>query len=244
MSAFYLVKHLSLVINFFVSCHADEEPSTGTATATELPRSGSKQEYQSDQEPPSLPSSKRGSSQSLKSSRADITSSDTDTRLFSLIAPPPKEPGLRAKARCSTLPSRHRGAEACYSLPRPSHSTSLTRFQQTATLTPLAPLGSSLSASSNPFSPPRTPASPSSPHPAQSPSAQQAKAPGELFVLKGPPPQQPRSRGKARCSTLPPRQRAPGPEEPSTKPSHSTSFTKLGGRIPPSPSELKRNTPV
>uniref|UniRef100_A0A4W6D6R2 Anoctamin n=1 Tax=Lates calcarifer TaxID=8187 RepID=A0A4W6D6R2_LATCA len=59
-----------------------------------------------------------------------------------------------------------------------------------------------------------------------------------------PPPQQPRSRDKARCSTLPPRQRAPGPEECSTKPSHSTSFTKLGDRIPPSPSELKRNTPV
>uniref|UniRef100_A0A671VV86 Anoctamin n=1 Tax=Sparus aurata TaxID=8175 RepID=A0A671VV86_SPAAU len=59
-----------------------------------------------------------------------------------------------------------------------------------------------------------------------------------------PPPQQPRSRGKARCSTLPARQRAPGPEEPSAKPSHSTSFTKLGDRIPPSPSELKRNTAV
>ncbi|XP_076589831.1 anoctamin-1 [Chaetodon auriga] len=221
----------------------DEEPSSSTVAATELPRSGSKQECQKDQEPPSLSSSKRGSSQSLKSSRANITSSDTDTRLFSLIAPPPREPGPSAKSRCSTLPSRHRGAEACYSLPRPSHSTSLTRFQQVATLTPLVPLGSSSSASSNPFSPPHTPASPS-PHPAQSPSAQQPKAHSELFALKGPPPQQPRSRGKARCSTLPPRQRAPGPEEPSTKPSHSTSFTKLGGRIPPSPSELKRNTPV
>ncbi|KAM9351523.1 anoctamin-1 [Symphorus nematophorus] len=222
----------------------DEEPSSSTATAAELPRSGSKQEYQKDQEPQSLPSSKRGSSQSLKSSRADITTSDIDTRLFSLIAPPPRESGSRAKARCSTLPSRHKGAEACYSLPRPSHSTSLTRFQQTATLTPLVPLGSSISASSNPFTPPHTPVSPSSPHPTQSPSAQQPKAPTELFALKGPPPQQPRSRGKARCSTLPPRQRVPGPEEPSTKPSHSTSFTKLGDRIPPSPSELKRNTLV
>nr|XP_046250243.1 anoctamin-1 isoform X2 [Scatophagus argus] len=222
----------------------DEEPSSSSATTTELPRSGSKQEYQKDQEPVSLPSSKRGSSQSLKSSRADITTSDIDTRLFTLIAPPPRELVSRAKARCSTLPSRHRGAEACYSLPRPSHSTSLTRFQQTATLTPLVPLDCPLSASTNPFSSPRTPVSPSSPPPTQSSSAQQPKAPSELFVLKGPPPQQPRSRGKARCSTLPPRQRAPGPEEPSAKPSHSTSLTKLGGRIPPSPSELKRNTPV
>ncbi|XP_070763974.1 anoctamin-1 [Enoplosus armatus] len=222
----------------------DEEPSSSTAGVTELPRSGSQQEYQKEQEPPSHPSSKRGSSQSLKSSRAEITTPDIDTRLFSLIAPPPREQGSRAKARCSTLPSRHRGAEACYSLPRPSHSTSLTRFQQTATLTPLVPLGSSLSASSNRFSPPHTPGSPSSPLPTQSPSAQQPTAPSELFALKGPPPQQPRSRGKARCSTLPARQRAPGPEEHSTKPSHSTSFTKLGDRIPPSPSELKHNTPV
>lgn len=216
--------------NFPVSYHAEEEPSSSAGPA--LPHSGSTQEYQKDQEP-----SSRTSSYSLKSSRTDITTSDTDPRLFSLIAPPPKEPGSRAKARCSTLPSRPRGAEACYSLPRPSHSTSLTRFQQTATLTPLVRLGSSLSASSKQLSPPHTPVS-------QAQSAQQHKSSSELFALKGPPPQQPRSRGKTRCATLPPRQRAPGPEEPSTKPSHSTSFTKMGDRIPPSPSELKRNTPV
>ncbi|XP_056244397.1 anoctamin-1 isoform X1 [Seriola aureovittata] len=226
----------------------DEEPSSSTARETELPRSDSKQEYQKEKEPPSHPSSKRSSFESLRGSRAEITTSDTDTRLFSLIAPPPREPVSRAKARCSTLPSRHKGAEACYSLPRPSHSTSLTRFQQAATLTPLIPLGSKLTSSPSPFSPPHTPVSPSSPHPTQTPSVNpestQPKAPSELFALKGPPTQQPRSRGKARCSTLPPRQRAPGPEEHSTKPSHSTSFTKLGDHIPPSPSELKRNTPV
>ncbi|XP_037621945.1 anoctamin-2 [Sebastes umbrosus] len=219
----------------------DEEPSSSSARDTELPRSESKQEYQ---EPPSRPSSKRGSTQSLMGSRTEMAKSDIDTRPFSLIAPPPREQSSRAKARCSTLPSRHKGAEACYSLPRPSHSTSLTRFQQAATLTPLVPLGSSLSASSNPFIPPHTSVSTSSSRPTQSPSAQQPKAPIELFALKGPPPQQPRSRGKARSRTLPPRQRAPGPEEHSTKPSHSTSFTKLDDCIPPSPSELKRNTPV
>lgn len=246
----FIMCHLSCkvilcVINFSISCHVDEEPSSSTARDTELPRSESKQEYHKDRELPSHPSSQRGSTQSLKGSKAELTTSDIDTRPFSLIAPPPREPGSRAKARCSTLPSRHKGAEACYSLPRPSHSTSLTRFQQALTLTPLVPLGASISASSNPFSPPHTPVSPSSPQPTQSPSsAQQSKPPSELFALKGPPPQQPRSRGKARCSTLPPRQRVPGPEEPSTKPSHSTSFTKLEDRIPPSPSELKRNTPV
>ncbi|XP_041650613.1 anoctamin-1 [Cheilinus undulatus] len=226
----------------------DEEPSPSTAKDADLPHSGSKQEIQKHPQAPSQPSSDRGSTQSLKGSQAELTKSSVDTKPFSLIAPPPppREPGSRAKSRCSTLPSRHRGAEACYSLPRPSHSTSLTRFQQVASLTPLVPLSSSLSASSDPFSPPHTPVSPLPPIPTQlqSPPAPQPKAPSELFALKGPPPQQPRSRGKARCSTLPPRQRVPGPEEHAAKPSHSTSFTKLGDCIPPSPSELKRDTLV
>ncbi|XP_034391011.1 anoctamin-2 [Cyclopterus lumpus] len=209
----------------------DEELSSSPTRDTEFPRSESQQECQKDQEPLSHPSSTRGSSQSLKASGAEMTSG-SDTRLFSLIAPPPREQGSRGKARCSTLPSRHKGAEACYSLPRPSHSTSLTRFQQAATLIPLVPLGSTLSASSNPFPPPHTPVLPSSPHPTESPSAQQPTTPSELFALKGPPPQQPRSRGEARCSTLPPRHRVPGPEERSTKPSHSTSFTKLHPPFP------------
>ncbi|KAL3061599.1 hypothetical protein OYC64_009706 [Pagothenia borchgrevinki] len=220
----------------------DDEPLPSTARETELPRSESKQEHQKEQMPPSHPSSKRGSSLSLSGSRAELTPSDIDTRPFSLIAPPPKEQVSRAKSK--TLPSRQRESEACYSLPRPSHSTSLTRLQQAATSIPLVPLGSSLPASSNQLSPPHRPVSPSPPHPAESLSAQQPQAPIELFALKGPPPQQPRSRGKARCSTLPPRQRAPGPEESSIKPSQSTSFTNLGDRIPPSPSELKHNSPV
>lgn len=218
----------------FSSCHLDEEPSSSSA---EPPRSDSTHNQKNDTELPSHPSSNRGSTQSLKSSRAEITGPDDETRIFSLIAPPPREPGSRAKSRCSTLPSRHKGAEACYSLPRPSHSTSLTKFQQKATLAPLVPLPSSSSASPNPFSP-----ASSSP---QSPPALKPQTSRELFVLKGPPPQLPRSRGKTRCATLPPRQRPPGPEEPSTKPSHSTSYTKLEDRIPPSPSELKqKNTQV
>ncbi|XP_033941207.1 anoctamin-1, partial [Pseudochaenichthys georgianus] len=221
----------------------DDEPFPSTARETELPRSESKQEHQKEQMPPSHPSSKRGSSLSLSGSRAELTPSDIDTRPLSLIAPPPKEHVSRAKSK--TLPSRQRESEACYSLPRPSHSTSLTRLQQAATSIPLVPLGSSLPASSNQLSPPHRHVSPSSPpHPAESLSAQQPQAPIELFALKAPPPQQPRSRGKARCSTLPPRQRAPGPEESSIKPSQSTSFTNLGDRIPPSPSELKHNSPV
>lgn len=241
----YIIYHfvwLSHVIDSYNYLFLDEEPSSSRAMDAELSRSGSKQEYHIDPEPPSHPEplSSRGSSQSLKGSRAELTTPDIDTRPFALIGPPPREPGARAKARCSTLPSRHRGTEAGYSLPRPSHSTSLTRFQQPATLTPLVPLGSSLAASLNPFSPATT-VSPSSQQATQSPEPQ---VPIELFKLRGPPPQQPCSRGKARCSTLPARQRVPGPEEYSTKPSHSTSFTKLEDRTPPSPSELKRNKPT
>ncbi|XP_071393774.1 anoctamin-1-like [Centroberyx affinis] len=228
----------------------DEEPSSSTAKDRELPRSGSKQQYHEDHELPARPdlSSKRGSSQSLKGSKADIRSQTSDPRLFSLIGPPPRDPGSRAKARCSTLPSRQRGAEVCYSLPRPSHSTSLTKFQQMSTLTPPARLCPSSSVSSNPFSLSHTPST--SPHPTQPPPVHPespqptAPSPSELFVLKGPPPQQPRSRAKGRCSTLPARQRGPGAEECTTKPSHSTSFTRLGDRIPPSRSELKRDTHV
>lgn len=244
LSLFILsVKHIVCIVQFifFVFCYIDEEPSSGTIKDMELPRSGSKQECQKDAEPLSHSSCKRGSSQSLKISTEGITTTDDETKSFSLIAPPPREPGSKAKARCSTLPSRHRGAEACYSLPRPSHSTSLTRFQQKSTLIPLVSLDPSSSASPSPLSPTHTQASASSTQPLL---AQQHKASTELFVLKGPPPQQPRSRAKARCLTLPPRQRAQGPEEHSKKPSHSTSFTKLEDRIPPSPSELKRNRPV
>lgn len=222
-SSSFMWGNVDLCLSLSVSCHADEEDSSSTTGATGL--SLSKKDHEKDQKPPSLPSS-----QNLKSSRADITTPDADTRLFSLIAAPPKPRGSNVKARCSTLPSRPRGSEACYSLPRPSHSTSLTRFQQTATLTPVG----------HPFSPPQTPVSPSFPHPTQSQSDTEPKAPSELFALKGPPPQQHRSRGKIRCSTLPPRQRTPGDEERKTKTSHSTNFTKLEEYIPPSPSALKR----
>ncbi|XP_075894235.1 anoctamin-1 [Nelusetta ayraudi] len=219
----------------------DDEPSPSPAEAAEPPRSDSQQKVHSEHRPPSLPSS-----QSLQNSRAEAArpsggggNGDVPAP-FSLIAPPPRERSARAKARCSTLPSRPRGAEARFSLARPSHSTSLGRFQQQQVpLIPLLPLASSTaSASSDPLAQP-----PASPSPSPSPQ-REAAASTELFALKGPPPQPPRSRGKSRCSTLPPRQRAPGPEEPASGPSHSSSFTQLAGRVPPSPSELRRNTPV
>ncbi|KAL6478844.1 hypothetical protein MHYP_G00122770 [Metynnis hypsauchen] len=58
-------------------------------------------------------------------------------------------------------------------------------------------------------------------------------------------PKDPSTRAKSRCQTLPPRQRGPDAVESSTpRASHSTSFTHLSQKVPPSPSELTRNTPV
>ncbi|XP_061679229.1 anoctamin-1 [Syngnathoides biaculeatus] len=183
---------------------------------TEIPHSSLKQNLVS----------KRPSCQSLSSAVAEMAPSHMDARLFAPFTTPLQEPGARSKTRCSTLPSRHREAVTCSTLPKPRHSSSLSRFHQQASLTPLVPLGLSL-----PVKPDRE-------------SRQGPTSSDHPFLLKGPPLQQPRSRDKARCSTLPSRQRAPGSEERPTKSSHSTSFTKLGDRVPPSPSELKRNTPV
>ncbi|KAM8892171.1 anoctamin-1 isoform 2-T2 [Spinachia spinachia] len=191
----------------------DADLSTSTPRETEFPRSESGQQSPKHQQPLCHLSPETGCGSQMPS--------DSNTLL---IAPPPREPGSRGEARCFTLPSRSKGASARYSLPRPSHSNSLPRPD---TLPPAVPLDSPLSSSFNPFPPLRTPVSPSSPPPTQCPSAQQHKAPSELFALEGPPPQQRRSRGKVRCSTLPPRHRAAGPEEASAKPSHSTSLTKL-----------------
>lgn len=237
------MQHLSPLLQLFFSrlshffsffLHVDDEPSPSPTTPVKPPRSDSQQKHLSEHRPPSPPSS-----QSLQSSGPGGSGGDDVPTPFSLIAPPPRERSTRAKARCSTLPPRPRGAEACFSLARPSHSTSLGRFQQQVPLLPLLPLTSSpASASTNPLAQPHAPSSPT-------PSPQrEAAASTELFALKGPPPQPPRSRVKSRCFTLPPRQRAPGPEDPPSGPSHSSSVTQLGGRVPPSPSELRRNTPV
>ncbi|KAK2894489.1 hypothetical protein Q8A67_011718 [Cirrhinus molitorella] len=64
-------------------------------------------------------------------------------------------------------------------------------------------------------------------------------------ATKGLPPRDPGSKVKGRCQTLPPKYRgSETPGEPKTRPSHSTTFTHLSEQIPPSPSDLKRNTPV
>lgn len=217
--------------------YLDDEPSPNATTPVKPPRSDSQQKQLSERRPPSL-----SSSQSLQSSGTEAERQGGGGGVpmpFSLIAPPPRERSARAKARCSTLPPRPRGGEAHFSLARPSHSTSLGRFQQQVPLVPLLPLASlPASASSTPLAQVHTPPSPS-------PSPQQESATStELFALKGPPPQPPRSRVKSRCFTLPPRQRAPDPEDHPSGPSHSSSVTQLSSRVPPSPSELKRNTPV
>ncbi|KAI4897949.1 hypothetical protein NFI96_019836, partial [Prochilodus magdalenae] len=64
-------------------------------------------------------------------------------------------------------------------------------------------------------------------------------------IAKGLPLQDPSTRAKSRCQTLPSRQRGPDAVENSApRASHSTSFTHLSQKVPPSPSELTRNTHV
>ncbi|XP_042631563.1 anoctamin-1-like isoform X1 [Cyprinus carpio] len=64
-------------------------------------------------------------------------------------------------------------------------------------------------------------------------------------TTKGLPPRDPSSKVKGRCQTLPPKYRgSESSGETKTRPSHSTTFNHLSEQIPPSPSDLKRNTPV
>ncbi|KAM6960603.1 anoctamin-1 [Aplochiton taeniatus] len=242
--------------NIDIVVEAPEEPAEVAAAPAPAPQG--EEEVEADRDSPGgngdSPEGERpleGSVQSISgpSSAAAATSRGSDPMLFILKGPPPpRDPASRAKARCSTLPPRQRGTETGYSLPRPSHSTSLTRFQQLASHVPLVPLRSPTAPLSNPLSAPHTPLSPTNPlqsPPAQSgPPVPKSLSSTELFVLKGPPRRETGSRAKGRCSTLPARQRGPEAGMSLPRPSQSTSFTKLGDRVPPSPSELKHDSPV
>ncbi|XP_026120897.1 anoctamin-1-like [Carassius auratus] len=63
------------------------------------------------------------------------------------------------------------------------------------------------------------------------------------FDSNGPPPRDPSSRAKSRCQTLPPRHGGPEAEAHATRPSHSTTFTHLNQRVPPSSCELTPRGP-
>ncbi|CAL8324806.1 unnamed protein product [Gadus morhua 'NCC'] len=224
----------------------DDGPSSSKGREMELPLSDTRQQPPHLFELPGPPhlAPKQGSSYSLSGATVSTRALESDPGLYSLKGPPPPDARSRGMARCSTLPSRPRGSATSYSLPRPSQSTSLTKLQQMSSNIPLVPLCSGVSLPpADPFSPPRTPRSLTPLQPAHSPPAgpesPRAQLPFELFTLRGPPPQEPRSRAKSRCSTLPARRLGPGAEDRAVKPSQSTGFTQQGERIPPSPSELK-----
>ncbi|KAK6309464.1 hypothetical protein J4Q44_G00209270 [Coregonus suidteri] len=216
---------------------SDPEPSQNQSLADmELPVSGAAPQEQEDQppDPASPPAAPAGDTDSPETALAQTHPAGleaTDSRLFPRGPPLRDLASSRAKGRCSTLPPHQRGLEPGHSRPRPSHSTSLTKFH----LPPLPPLPPSPSPTNTLQAPPPNPISPP-PKPL---------SPSELFMLKGPPSREPGgSRAKGRCSTLPARQRGPESGESSSRPSHSSSFTRQEDRIPPSPSELKRDTPV
>ncbi|XP_039510419.1 anoctamin-1 isoform X2 [Pimephales promelas] len=63
------------------------------------------------------------------------------------------------------------------------------------------------------------------------------------FDSNGPPPRDPSCKAKSRCQTLPPSPGGPEAEKWSTRPSHSSTFTHLDQKVPPSPKELSWNVP-
>nr|XP_023997577.1 anoctamin-2-like [Salvelinus alpinus] len=209
---------------------SDPEPSQSQSLADmELPVSGAAPLEQEDEppgpdSPPAAPVGDTASPETPLAKTHPAGLKAADSRLFSRGPPLIDSAYSRIKGRCSTLPPKQRGPEPGHSRPRPSHSTSLTKFH----LPPLPPLAPSPSPTNTPQSPPPKPLSHS-----------------ELLMLKGPPRREPGgSRAKGRCSTLPARQRGPEAGESSSRPSHSSSFTRQEDRIPPSPSELKQDTPV
>ncbi|MCJ8733666.1 hypothetical protein PDJAM_G00226270 [Pangasius djambal] len=63
-------------------------------------------------------------------------------------------------------------------------------------------------------------------------------------IAKGLPLQDPATRTKSRCQTLPPRHRGPDTVKISLRTTHSTSFTNIDKKSSPLPSDVTHNTPV
>lgn len=63
-------------------------------------------------------------------------------------------------------------------------------------------------------------------------------------IAKGLPRQDPATRTKSRCQTLPPRYRGPDTVESSLRTTHSTSFTNINKKSSPLPSDVTHNTHV
>lgn len=83
------------------------------------------------------------------------------------------------------------------------------------------------------------------PHLNQSvPQSQECISHCQEFNLNGPPPQDPGSRSRSRCQTLPPRHRGDQPGDSSSRTSHSTSFVHFNQNVPPATIELLQMTPT
>ncbi|XP_017572907.1 anoctamin-1 isoform X2 [Pygocentrus nattereri] len=182
-------------------------------------------------------------SQSSVLSRPPSKTELSNSQSGALPRPPSKQEITNSQAAVVRSPSKPEFTSSqSTALPQPPSKQEITSSQATMTRSPSKPefTGSQPTALPRPPSRPELSSSQSTALP-RPPSKPELMA----SIAKGLPLQDPSTRAKSRCQTLPPRQRGPDAVENSTpRASHSTSFTHLSQKVPPSPSELTRNTPV
>ncbi|XP_066540933.1 anoctamin-1 [Hoplias malabaricus] len=181
-------------------------------------------------------------SQSSVLSRPPSKTELSGSQLGALPRPPSKQEITNNQVAVTHSPSKPEFTNSqSTALPRPPSKQEITTSQAAMVRSPSKPefTGSQLASLPRPPSKPELSSSQTTALP-RPPSKPELMA----SIAKGLPLQDPSTRAKSRCQTLPPRQRGPDAVESPPRASHSTSFTHLSQKVPPSPSELSRNTPV
>ncbi|XP_072551737.1 anoctamin-1 isoform X2 [Salminus brasiliensis] len=193
---------------------------------------------------PSQPPSKKdlSGSQSSALSRPPSKPELSGSQPAALPRPPSKHEITSSQVAMTRSPSKPEFTSSQpTALPRPPSKQEITSSQAALVHSPSKPEFSGSQSTALPRPPSRPDLSGSQPTALPRPPSKP-----ELMgsVAKGLPLQDPSTRAKSRCQTLPPKQRGPEAGETSPRTSHSTSFTHLSQKVPPSPSELTRNSPV
>uniref|UniRef100_W5K9D4 Anoctamin n=1 Tax=Astyanax mexicanus TaxID=7994 RepID=W5K9D4_ASTMX len=193
---------------------------------------------------PSQPSKKDLSgSQSSVLSRPPSSTELSGSQSAALPRPPSKQEITSSQVAVARSPSKPEFTSSQPTvLPRPPSKQEITSSQAAMVRSPSKPEFSGSQSTALPRPPSRPDLSGSH----QSTALPRPPSKPELMgsAVKARPLQDSSTKAKSRCQTLPPRQRGPDAAESSPRASHSTSFTHLSQKVPPSPSELTRNSPV